>query len=88
MSRYPVLAAALAVPFIGWSVPSDAQVQRARSRAPQISRSVEQYPDQRSRAPSPYSVAPGYTGTITATTPNEWGNLGGPGTGGGGGGSP
>ncbi len=88
MNRHPLLAAAAVASLLGWSVPSDAQAQRERSRAPQMSRSVDQYPAQRSRSPDLYSVQPGRSGTITATTPNEWGNLGGPGTGGGGGGSP
>jgi hypothetical protein len=42
----------------------------------------------RSRGPDLYSREPGTQGTITATTPNQWGNFGGPGTGGGGGGGP
>jgi hypothetical protein len=86
MSRHLLLAAAAAASLLGWSAPSDAQGQRERSRAPQMSRSVERYPAQRSRSPAFYSVEPGRPGTITATTPNQWGNLGGPSTGGGGGG--
>jgi hypothetical protein len=78
----------MAASLIGWAVPSDAQSQRDRSRASQVSRSVEQYPAQRSRSPDLYSMEPGRSGTITATTPNQWGNLGGPSTGGGGGGGP
>jgi hypothetical protein len=88
MSRHYILTAAMAASLISWSAPSDAQGHRDRSRAPQVSRSVEQYPAQRSRSPDLYSTEPGRSGIITATTPNQWGNLGGPSTGGGGGGGP
>jgi len=85
MNRNHLVAAAMAALALAWSVPSDAQAPRGRSPTPQLNRPVDRYPAQRSRSPDLYAVEPGRNGTITATTPNQWGNLGGPSTGGGGG---
>ena len=87
MNRNHLIAAVIATSLAGWSVPSEAQARREPSRS-QVSRSVEQIPQQRSRSPDLYAVEPGRTGTITATTPNQWGNFGAQRTGGGSGGSP
>lgn len=57
--------------------------QRAPKPAPQI-----RYAPGPMRGSANYSVPPGYKGIITSSTPNESGNLGGPGAGGGGGGGP
>ena len=85
MSRTHLFAVAIATSFLAANVGAQAQTSQGRnlSRAPVTTGSVDQ---PRAWQPgSAYSAAPGYRGTITATTPNRWGNFGEPSTGGGGG---
>jgi hypothetical protein len=63
-----------------------AQAQRGDRRPARAEAAPPAAPPSRGRGQDPYSVRSGFLGTITANTPNEYGNLGGPGTGGGGGG--
>ena len=85
MSRIRFLAAAIAASFLVGSFGAEAQTFRDRnpSRAPLTTGSVNQLSAW--RPGTSYSATPGYRGTITATTPNRWGNFGEPSTGGGGG---
>jgi hypothetical protein len=83
-----VVLAALATGLLGAQA---AHAQRFERRAPRFE-ATSGFEDRgpavygRGRGQDPYSTRPGFSGTITANTPNEYGNLGGPGTGGGGGG--
>ncbi|MDB5510784.1 MAG: hypothetical protein JWR08_267 [Enterovirga sp.] len=64
-----------------------AEAQRDRRRAPQVTPQTAPSAQQ-SRMPDRYTTVRGEGGVITATTPNQWGNFGGPSTGGSGGGGP
>ena len=88
MNRKHTIAAAMAATVLAWSLPSEAQQSRQRWREPETTQSVEQPSPRNWRQRDIYSVRPGAHGTITATTPNESGNLGGPYTGGGNSGGP
>jgi hypothetical protein len=81
------ICAAAALLLSGSAAFAKPQPAREGRPAPAWSQRMPQ-PSQRSRGPDLYSREPGTQGTITATTPNQWGNFGGPGTGGGGGGGP
>ena len=89
MKHRRIIASATALLMLGTAAAS-AQTRSMRERRPAPAAWTERAPQpswQRSRGPDLYSRQGG-SGTITATTPNQWGNLGGPGTGGGGGGGP
>jgi hypothetical protein len=81
------LAGALAAAALLSSVEAQAQQHRDRAWRGYAVERPQPLP-RRSRGPDLYSAPPGNQGVITATTPNQWGNLGGPTTGGGGGGGP
>lgn len=83
-TRQLILAASAAIAVSGL-LAADAQAQRERRRAPQVVPQTEAS-SQQSRMPGRYTTLGGTGGVISATTPNQWGNLGGPSTGGGGGG--
>lgn len=69
------------------AIAGDASARRvARPRSTAASPVPRQAYPPAPRRMSPYSVGQGQSGTITASTPNQDGNLGGPGGGGGGGG--
>ena len=75
MNRKHIVAAAMAATVLAWSLPSGAQGTRQRPRDPETTQSIERFPQQRGwRQRDIYSVERGNHGTITATTPNQWGN--------------
>ena len=87
MNRHHAMSAAIAASLLVGITATQAQPYRERRNQPSWGDQVRQYP-QRSRSPDLYSRSPGTQGVIGATTPNQWGNLGGPSTGGGSGGGP
>lgn len=79
-----VLALSLCAASIIAATGADAQRANRQQRAPEPA-PQNRYGPSPMRGSANYTVPPGYRGVITSSTPNESGNLGGPGTGGGGG---
>jgi hypothetical protein len=88
MNRRHATTLAAAIALLASLAAAQAQPFRERRDQPAWGQEVRRPDPRQRRSPDLYSRVPGTHGAITATTPNQWGNLGGPGTGGGGGGSP
>ena len=88
MSPNHFVAVAIATSILASTVGAEAQSLRERPRQSATVGAERYEPGRGWGRRDIYSVPPGRQGIITATTPNESGNLGGPYTGGGGGGGP